>query len=202
MMDSEKHNELFSKACALLDEQILLEHGDPGDVAKIPEIDTVKIEEGIECLKQVVAMNATNWSAYWLMGKAYQSLRQYQQEYESFKKASAELRQQQPDDTVAIANVLRELAYSCMKLDKFTEASYYGGLAIEFDPQDFTLISNQACVFMCVGNLDAAEKYAQRALYYLPQDIVAKNVLLLIPKLRNGEVPQPVKYKDLENISV
>ena len=46
-------------------------------------------EKGIDRLKRVVALEPRNWSAYWMMGKAYEALGDEPAAYEAFKRSGA-----------------------------------------------------------------------------------------------------------------
>ena len=77
----ERHDEYYQKGFACIDPYVQLQ----GKPRKRPNKD--KIKEGIKYLEAVTKINPENWAAFWLKGKAYQSLEHPQSAYNAFKKA-------------------------------------------------------------------------------------------------------------------
>lgn len=178
------HNALYQKAWEILKDQMILEESVDKEPIR-PEPDLKKLEEGIRLLEEVISINPENWSAYWAMGKAYQTMGDKQKQYDAFKKAQ-QIARKHPDESYSDA--IRELVLSCLELEKIKEAIYYGKQAIEFSPDDFTLWSNFSICLLLDGQLDNAENYANKALGACADDGVAKNVLAVVKKIRNGEL--------------
>lgn len=153
---------------------IRLEDSEQGDLA----VGKSALDEGIKGLEIVLQENPDNWSARWMLGKAKQALGLHEESYVAFLTAHRNVLTNQ--------NVMRELALECLQTKRFKNAVYYCHVAMEFDPEDYSLWPNMAVAQLFNGNVDDAEIWAKKSLDKIPGDEPALNVLKIIDEIKKG----------------
>jgi len=135
-----------------------------------------------------------NWAARWILGKTLQALGKQEEAYQSFLRAHTTIVSCKSSKESINPSVLRELALECLHTKRFDLAVYYCQAALEFAPDDYTLLPNLATAKLFQGKIDDAERYAKKTLEKLPDDLPAKNVLRVIAQVRNGTIPIPTTF--------
>jgi tetratricopeptide (TPR) repeat protein len=181
----ERHDEYYQKGFACIDPYVQLQ----GKPRKRPNKD--KIKEGIKYLEAVTKINPENWAAFWLKGKAYQSLEHPQSAYNAFKKAF--------DIEKENADVARELMIEALNLGKGEEGVKMGKHALSLNPNNTGLMGNLGLAYLINGETDNAEGITRKAISLNPQDGINKQILNIINEVKSGKRAQPRKYSDLMN---
>lgn len=181
----ERHDEYYQKGFACIDPYVQLQ----GRPQKRPNKD--KIKEGIKYLDAVTKINPENWAAFWLKGKAYQSLGHPQSAYNAFKKAF--------DIEKDNADVARELMIEAVNLGKGREGVEIGKYALSLNPKNTGLMGNLALAYLINGEIDNAEDTIRKAISLDPQDEINKQILDIVLEVKSGKRSQPKKYSDLMN---
>ena len=191
MNDSDR-NALYLASCDAMMPYLRLE-GEGDEVKKDPSSEEGQqvLNASILGLQTVLEHNPQNWAARWMLGKAQQALQLHEAAYESFLKAHRNIRTNE--------DVMRELALECLQTKRFSQAVHFCHVAIEFEPDDFTLWSNMAMSQLFNKNIDNAETWAKKTLEKIPDDEPASVVLKLIKEIRDGTREIPTDFSDLEN---
>lgn len=148
-----------------------------------------ELERGIELLNQAISINPANWSAYWVIGKAYQSLGNSESACDAFGK-SYKLHK-------ANADVAREYMIECLNLGRAEQGIAAARHAVTLDSDDPGLSANLALALLIGGKLDEAAETISRALAIAPNDEISQSVKQMITDVRLGRKPQPSKMADL-----
>ena len=180
---SGKHDEYYKKGFDRIDPYVQLH----GRESRKPNVNEIK--EGIKYLDAVTKINKKNWAAFWLKGKAYQSLGHSQSAYNEFKKAY--------DIEKENADVARELMIEALNIGKGNEGVKIGKLALSLKPNDTGLMGNLGLAYLINGEIDNAEDITRKAINLDPQDKINKSILNIIREVKSGKRPQPKKYSDL-----
>lgn len=148
------------------------------------------MQKGIDGFKLVVQSNCNNWAAYFMMGKTYQALDENEEAYQAFLVAhNINLEEQ---------NIMRELAFQCLKTKRFDLAAYYSQAAYEFDPEDCTLWANIAVAKLFQRKLEDTEKWAKKTLSHLPDDKPSLRILQFVKEIKDGSREFPNNFDVLE----
>ncbi|MDQ1255460.1 MAG: hypothetical protein QG656_51 [Candidatus Hydrogenedentes bacterium] len=151
--------------------------------------DKAKVREGIVCMKAVTDYVPANWAAFWIAGKGYQALGEYEAANKAFKDAF-DVQKQNPD-------VAREYAVSCLELGKGAEAVRVTLHAIELSPEDAGLYANLALAYLIDGKNEEASRAIAESLKRTPEDAISQTVKKTVDEVIAGKRPQPKKLKDL-----
>jgi tetratricopeptide (TPR) repeat protein len=181
-------NALYQESCAVIMPYIRLEG--EGTERGDPSHSEANLQKGIKGLEAVLEHNPTNWSARWMLGKAKQALGLHEESYTAFLTAHRSVLTNQ--------NVMRELALECLQTKRFTQAVHYCHVAMEFDPDDYSLWSNMAVAQLFNGNIEKAESWANKSLAKTPGDEPAMNVLKIIAEIRAGKRGIPTDFTLME----
>lgn len=149
-----------------------------------------EIERGIELLKSSIEINEGGGSAYWLIGKAYQALKNDAEALAAFKRAF-ELERENKD-------VAREYCLACLDAGEPKRALMAAGRAVTIAPDDAGLRSNLGLAYLLDAQLDHAEGVLVTATEMDPNDSIAKNLLRLVGQVKTGERAQPKCIADLQ----
>lgn len=173
-----------------------------GESAKNPFEALDVLKESIQGLSTITEYNPSNWSSLWMIGKIHQAIKEHEKSYESlFKAYRAIMRVGEGCEPTLHADIMRELGVECLYTGRFKDAVYYCNLAVEYDMKDYTLWSNVAIAKVFVGDLDAAENWANRALEKMPEDKPAQSTLRIIKEIREGTRSIPTNFEQLESES-
>lgn len=187
-MNATELNDLYKTSCDLIMPYLHLEGADQSDVNSEAGRDALK--KGIEGLQTILKFSPASWNAGWMLGKAQQALQQHEQAYQSFLKAHRSILTNQ--------NVMRELALECLQTKRFSQAVHYCHVAMEFDPEDFSLWPNMAVAQLFNGNILEAEQWAKKALDKIPGDEPATIVLSLVGDIKAGKRTIPTDFTLLQ----
>lgn len=153
--------------------------------------DLTEVEQGISLLKEAIEINPANWSAYWLIGKAYQALDRPQEACDAFQKSYA-LQKGNPD-------VAREYMFECLKMGFAERGIAAARHAVTLKPDDPGLTANLALALLIGGILEEAGEVIVKALTMAPDDKISQNLDRRIADVRAGRRSQPKTIADLEN---
>jgi Flp pilus assembly protein TadD len=143
----EEHNRVYNQAAQMVKGEIIVDGRQQALALNSPI--QLKLEQAIRLFEQVLALNPENWSAMWLVGKAYQRLGNYSAALKSFVDAH-EVNPSQPD-------VLREASICAMSLGRSDEAVAHARRALESQPTNGGLRANLALALLLAGRLDEAK---------------------------------------------
>ena len=154
--------------------------------------DKAKLRQGIAYMHAVIHYNPGNWGAYWIAGKAYQSMGDHVQANESFKSAL--------DIGGENADIAREHAVSCLELGWADKAVASLSRAIKEFPNDSSLHAHLALAFVVEGKDKEACAAANKALEVGADDTMATSILQMIEDVKNGTRPRPRNMEELDLI--
>jgi Flp pilus assembly protein TadD len=183
----DEQNSVYQEACDLIDPYLRL-HG-----AKSRGIDNAarsKIARGIALLGVVTRYSPSNWSAYWICGKGYQTLGDSPAACDAFKMAF-DIQKKNPD-------VAREYMFECLILGRGAEGLHAARLAVEINPSDSGLHANLALAHLVSGDAISALKAVDEALLLDPSDAISRNVKKVTQQIIDGKRSMPKKLGDLE----
>jgi tetratricopeptide (TPR) repeat protein len=183
-LNANELNALYTTSCDAIMPYLRLEGAEQCDVDS--EQGKESLRKGIEGLQTVLRFSPASWNAGWMLGKAQQALQQHEQAYQSFLTAHRNILTNQ--------NVMRELALECLQTKRFTQAVHYCHVAMEFDPEDYSLWPNMAVAQLFNGKLDEAEQWANKALAKIPGDEPATTVLAIVADVRAGKRSIPTDF--------
>lgn len=187
-MNATELNDLYKTSCDLIMEYLHLEGAAQSNVNSDQGREALK--KGIEGLQTVLKHSPGSWNAGWMLGKAQQALQQHEQAYQSFLTAHRNILTNQ--------NVMRELALECLQTKRFSQAVHYCHVAMEFDPDDYSLWPNMAVAQLFNGNILEAEQWANKALDKLPGDEPATTVLSIVGDIKAGKRTIPTDFTLLQ----
>ena len=182
------HNRLFKEGSDLITPYMRL-HGQSRNPAVTGRA-RKDVNHGIELLQAVVNINTQNWSAYWVMGKGYQSLGESEKACDAFAHSFALQKQN--------ADVAREYMFECLDLGRVQEGVAAAEHAVALEPKEPGLLANLALAYLVAARNDEALKKAEQALALDPGDKVTQAVVRVIREVVSGKRPQPKRLKDLE----
>ena len=172
--------------CELIRPHMMLD----GRIPKVTKQGSRNILKGINYLQAVTAYNPSNWNAFWIVGKGYQTIGDHEKAYQSFKIAY-QIHDKNP-------NVAREYADSCMRLGFGPEAVTVAMSAVETDPKDAGLHANLALAYLIAAENSYAQKAIQYALEMNPNDQISRRLQNLIYDVVNGRKAQPKNLAELK----
>jgi tetratricopeptide (TPR) repeat protein len=139
------------------------------------------LKDGIAKLKSALEVrpgHGKNWSTFWLLGKAYEALGEFENSYQCLKSAF-EINQKHVD-------VARELMASCLRTGRTAEAVGAAKIARDLAPSNPGVIANLALAFFKNGQLDEALSTGREALRLAPSDSITRSLVARIEQTRNG----------------
>jgi tetratricopeptide (TPR) repeat protein len=183
-----EHNRYFAEGADLIQPYLKLQDAS-GRSANSREA-RHQVERGIALLNAVVVYNPTNWSAFWLMGKAYQTLNDHQKAYNSFGKSYA-IQKENPD-------VAREYMFECLELGKTDEAVPVAEHALNLKPTDAGLHANLALAYILAGRIADARSAIDKSLQIDPSDKISLVLSRRIQQIADGKRSPPRNIRELE----
>ncbi|MFV1965665.1 MAG: tetratricopeptide repeat protein [Pirellulaceae bacterium] len=147
------------------------------------------LHRGIELLEHAIAIHADNWSAYWMIGKAYQALGDPVNACDAFGK-SFSIQAENPD-------VVREYMVECLKLGRAGDGMDAAEHAVQLDSQDAGLVANLALAYLIGGRIDAALETVEQSLALDGDDEITQDLRSLIREVRDGKCAPPKSMADL-----
>ena len=148
------------------------------------------LDRGIAILRQALSINPANWAAYWIIGKAYQSLSKSEQACEAFGKSYGLQK--------GNADVAREYMFECLKLGRTDKAIAAARHSVALKPNDAGLVANLALALLIGAKLDEAAETIARALTLSPNDEISHSLKNRIRDVQTGRKPQPNSLVDLD----
>jgi tetratricopeptide (TPR) repeat protein len=182
------HNRLFKEGGDLIKPYMRL-HGQPRNPS-ITGRARKDVSHGIELLQAVININPTNWAAYWVIGKGYQTLGKSEEACEAFGHSFAIQKQN--------ADVAREYMFECLDLGRAKEGVDAAEHAVALEPNDAGLAANLALAYLIAGRNGESLKKAEEALGRDPADTVTQAVVRVIREVASGKRPQPRRMKDVD----
>lgn len=183
-----EHNRLFREGRDLVSPYMHIVDRDHRSAAS--DDARAELKRGIDRLRQAVAINPANWSACWIIGKAYQALGNPEAACEAFGKAYA----LQAEN----ADVAREYMFECLILGKAKQGIAAAQRGVRIKPDDAGLTANLALACLIGGQLDEAGTAVERAIEMAPDDRITHNLKQMIDDVRTGRRAQPESLADLE----
>ncbi len=148
------------------------------------------LRRGIALYAAVVSYAPTNWSAYWFMGKSYQTLGEATNACDAFASAFA-LQRRNPD-------VGREYMFECLEIGRMTDAIRAAEHASYLKPRDAGLLANLALAYTMAGQISEATAAVDKSLAIDPADKIPLNLKRVIGEIAAGKRPQPRTLAELE----
>lgn len=130
------------------------------------------VKDGIAHLRAAIEVrpgDRKNWSTFWLLGKAYEALGDFENSYGSFKTAS-EINPEHVD-------VVRELVASCLKTARTAEAVGAAKAARNLAPSDPGIVANLALALFTNGQLAEALSAGRQAIKLGPSDAITHSLI-------------------------
>jgi tetratricopeptide (TPR) repeat protein len=181
-----EHNRLYETAVSLIRDEILIHNAARGPVGFLARR---KLNRAIRLLTRVIEIREANWSAMWMIGKAYQRLGNQETALGWFSRA-LQIDSSNP-------NVSREATVCALELGHGQKAVAYALTALEANPVDVGLTANLALAYLIAGDSDLAQEKATEAVARDPQDAISQRVLRMIGEVRAGSRQQPRCMGDL-----
>jgi tetratricopeptide (TPR) repeat protein len=186
IQDTDDHNRVYKAACDTIQPYLRL-HGKPEK--KVTSSAGAELRHAIEMLDAVTEFAPTNWSAFWIKGKAYQALEDRKAACAAFKSAF-DLQDKNPD-------VAREYMFECLNLGDGAEGLRAAQHALALNPSDAGLHANLALAFIIAARPKDALSAIDDALKIDPNDRISQNVRKVVLKIIDGTKPQPKKLAEL-----
>lgn len=182
-----EHNRLYQEGCDLISPymQLVDRRAQSADAEAAHE----KLKRGIVLLNGATSIKPGNWSAYWIIGKAYQSLGNSEEACQAFGKSYALHK--------GSADVAREYMVECLTLGRADRGIIAARHAVSLKPENAGLIANLALALLIGGKLDEAADTVAKALAMAPDDDIARRLKHMIADVRSGRKPQPSRLADL-----
>lgn len=182
-----EHNRLFQEGRDLISPYMHLVNQE----SKSADTQTAKedLERGIDLLNQAIAINPANWSAYWIIGKAYQALGNSEDACAAFGKSFGLHK--------GNADVAREFMFECLNLGRADKGIVAARRAVSLEPENAGLVANLALALLIGAKLDEAAETVSKALAMTPDDEISQNLKRMIADVQSGREPQPTKMADL-----
>jgi len=167
--------------------------------------DEEKLNEAMSICIELIGIPHISWAIYWLKGKIHQTCEQAEESYKCFKQAFEKAKDEDPVQLHAC--VIRELAWSCLIVEKIEEARYYTKLAIEFE-DDPGLLSNHALALIVLQEYDQAKEYLSRAIDQAKGrgdtwvETTGQCLVTIISKIESGTIAPPTTYAGLIDLAI
>jgi tetratricopeptide (TPR) repeat protein len=149
-----------------------------------------QLEGGIAALQKAIAILPANWSAWWIIGKAYQALGDSEKACEAFEKAFMLHK--------GNADVAREYMFECLRLGKADKGIAAAEHAIRLKPDDAGLLANLALAYLIGGRLEEAAQAVEKSLAISPHDPITQNLKHAIVEVQAGRRPQPKSIAEMK----
>jgi len=184
----ELHNSLFEQAVKLLDGELWL---DGAPRSKTPPTSELRdrLQSARSSLERVLAINAANTSAMFLLGKIHQRMREPEAAARHFLQAHNVER--------GNTNFLTDTANELLEVGRATEAVACLEKAITLQPKDSSLLSNLAIAFLVAGKPALAREKAEAAKALNPKDRLPELVFVILDLVRQGKAPLPRSTRDI-----
>ena len=176
----EEHNRVFAQATQLVKGKIIVQGP---QLASVPaDSATSDLARAIQLFTGALELNPANWSAMWLIGKAYQRLADHSSAFVWFVRAQAVNPLQ--------ADILREVSISAMYSGRSEEAISYAREALGFQPSNDGLQANLALALLLAGKLQEARVAIDKALKRNARNIIAQRLSEMIAHfMTTGRTP-------------
>ena len=148
-----------------------------------------ELNRGIDLLNQAISINPANWSAYWIIGKAHQSLGNSEDACDAFGKSHGLQK--------GNADVAREYMFECLNLGRADKGIVAARHAVTIKPDDAGLMANLSLALFIGGKLDDASEAVAKALVMAPDDEISRKLKGMIADVQAGRKTQPSKLADL-----
>ena len=181
------HNLVYRQGTDLVQPYMWI-HALPEKSVQTPDAQR-NLRRGISLLRAVTRYAPDNWNAYWIMGKAFQTLGERQLSYEAFKRAF-EIRR-------GNADVAREYMFACLDLGIAVEGIAAAQHAVSLKESDPGLHANLALAYLIAGQHADADKCIDESLRLNPSDTISRNVKVAIREVIEGKRRQPKNMGDL-----
>lgn len=187
--NDEEHNRYYKEAGNLVTPYFRLSDGRerPANTSKAQ----ADLRRGIALYGAVVRYAPSNWSAYWLMGKAHQALREPTAACEAFGKAYAIQKEN--------ADVAREYMFECLEVGRTSEGIAAAEHAQSLEPRDAGLLANVALAYTLAGRTSEALSKVEESISIDPTDKITVNLKRVIREIIEGKRPHPKKLSDLSS---
>jgi tetratricopeptide (TPR) repeat protein len=187
--NDDDHNRYYKQASELVTPYLRLSDGSEKS-SNTPKAQA-DLRRGIALYTAVVNYAPTNWNAYWLVGKAYQALREPTNACEAFGRAYGIQNNN--------ADVAREYMFECLELGRTSEGIAAAEHAVRFSPRDAGLLANLALAYTIDGRNTEALSKVEESLSIDPSDKLTLNLKKMIREIIQGKRPRPKKLGDLSD---
>lgn len=147
------------------------------------------VEGARELLEQVVAFRPDDWAGQFLLGRAYDLLRDDLGAYARYQRACS-----LDEDHAHRGLVGRALTQVCLRLGKAQEALCVSRRLLARYPDEPSLKSDHALILLIAGNVVEATSMASEALAADPDSYITRNLVGFIAEVREGRRPRPDRW--------
>jgi tetratricopeptide (TPR) repeat protein len=148
------------------------------------------INRGMVLLQAVLVYNPTNWSSWWVLGKAHQALGEAEKACDAFGKSYA-IQKENPD-------VAREYMFECLEIGRIVEAISAAEHAVILSPQDAGLYANLALAYTLASRITDAQSAIGKSLQIDPNDKISLTLRRIVREIADGKRKQPRTMRELE----
>lgn len=182
-----QHDQLYKEGCDLISPfmKIVNREAHPADSPTARET----LQRGIELLNRAISILPSNWSAYWIIGKAHQALGNSEDACNAFGKAYGLHKEN--------ADVSREYMIECLKLGRADQGVAAARHAVFLKKDNAGLLANLGLALLIAGKLEEAAATISKAIELAPNDNIARNLKQAIFEVQSGRRSQPTTLADL-----
>ncbi len=181
------HDRIYQQGCDLISPymQIVGKEARPAGTREARQ----SLMQGISLLEQVVHMNPDNWSAYWVIGKAYQALQDSKKACDAFGRSFALQKNH--------ADVAREYMLESLNVGRTAQAVDAAEHGARIRPNDAGLLANLALAYLLDGKIEDALRSIEKSIELAPDDEISKNLRTIVRDVQDGKRTQPQSIHDL-----
>jgi hypothetical protein len=180
-----KVNEIYKKACGLMDGLISLD----GEILSREQ--RRRLEQAVPLFETVIEMQPAHWAAMWTMGKVLESLGgDVQRRFELFARAY----RVNPDQ----ADVAREAGLAAILVGRHEDALLFCRRALALDPNDSGLRTNLALSLLLMGEVDAAKTNILGALREDSGNEIIQHLAKVVDEVAVGLRPCPRHIQEMQ----
>lgn len=183
--NTNKHNQLYKKASKLISKYIITDenHNPHGFFVKR------KLRKAVQILQEALTLNSQNSSAYFLLGKAYQSLKQLDNALPIIIKAH----ELEPTNPLFI----REIGFTAGSLNNHELAIKYMEPFITSNPNDGGILFNLGLSYLFTEKPDKALDYFEASLKIEANNTITTKIIKMCKKVIAGKINCPKNEKEI-----
>jgi tetratricopeptide (TPR) repeat protein len=175
-------DELYKQGVALVWPYLFLANRESKDPSSLQGQED--LTQGINYLQRALSLNRNNWSALWLIGKAYEAVGNRTAFYDSLREAF--------HINPTHIDVSREYMQSCLKSGRTSEAVTIARHTLSLKPVNHGLVANLALALLLDGQIQESIIVIRQAASMVPNDPITQSLQHVIEDVAAGKraVPQ------------